>query len=57
MGNKIKFMAVSCQNIGLFQSFMAYYKNKDEKKKKKRIIFVRIMNKKEFISQCMQINR
>ena len=23
MGNKIKFMALSCQNTGLFQSFMA----------------------------------
>ena len=29
MGGKINFMALSCQNTGLFQSFMAYYAKTD----------------------------
>ena len=29
MGDKINFMALSCQNTGLFQSFMAYYAKTD----------------------------
>ena len=29
MGDKISFMALSCQNTGLFQSFMAYYAKTD----------------------------
>ena len=43
MGDKINFMALSCQNTGLFQSFMAYYA-------KKYFFFVRATNKLEFIS-------
>ena len=29
MGDKINFMALSCQNTGLFQSFMASYAKTD----------------------------
>ena len=43
MGDKINFMALSCQNTGLFQSFMAYYAKTD-------YVFVRATNKLEFIS-------
>ena len=41
MGNKIKFMAQSCQNTGLFQPFMAFFKIHTQK----RIMFVRVKNK------------